>query len=168
LWGLIDAITVEQQRLDEALKLGNVRKDNIPDKKYSRGNTGEWQAEHKPAMCPCSTQSQPYPELHPKNCGQQGEGGDPVPLLCAGETSPRVLHPDGQSSVQDRCGPVGAHPGEGHKNDPRDGIPLRELRLFILKKKRLQGDPRAAFQYLKGAVRKKGTDSSRVCCDTIR
>ena len=27
-------------------------------------------------------------------CGQQGEAGDPAPLLCAGEASPRVLHPD--------------------------------------------------------------------------
>ena len=45
------------------------------------------------------------------------------PLLCADETSPGVLHPDGGSSVQERRGPVGVHPGEGHKNDPRNGTP---------------------------------------------
>ena len=28
------------------------------------------------------------------------------------------------SSVQERNRPVGVHPGEGHKNDPRDGTPL--------------------------------------------
>ena len=31
---------------------------------------------------------------------------DPAPLLCAGETSPGVLYPDGDSSVQDRHRPV--------------------------------------------------------------
>ena len=29
-----------------------------------------------------------------------------------------------ESSVQERHGPVGAHPEEGHKHDPRDGTPL--------------------------------------------
>jgi len=29
-----------------------------------------------------------------------------------------------ESSVQERHGSVGAHPEEGHKNDPRDGTPL--------------------------------------------
>ena len=26
-----------------------------------------------------------------------------LPLLCAGETSPEVLHPDVESSIQERC-----------------------------------------------------------------
>jgi len=27
-----------------------------------------------------------------------------------------------ESSAEERCGLVGAHPEEGHKNDPKDGI----------------------------------------------
>ena len=52
--------------------------------------------------------------------GQQAAGHDPDPELCADEPSPRVLHPDVESLVQERCGPVRAHLEEGHKNDPRD------------------------------------------------
>jgi len=86
------------------------------------------------------------------------------PLLCTGEASPEVLHPDVESSVQERHRPVGAHPEEGHKNDPRDGTPLlqeqRELRLFSLKKRRVQEDLSAV------AIRKKLF--SRVCYDRTR
>ena len=75
-------------------------------------------------MCPCGPESQLYPELHQKEHGQQGEGGDPVPLLCAGEASHGVLCPDVESSVQERHGPVDAHPEEGFKHDPWNGTPL--------------------------------------------
>jgi len=44
-------------------------------------------------------------------------------LLCAGETSPGVMHPDVEYSVQKGHGAVGVCPEEGHKNDPRDGTP---------------------------------------------
>jgi len=56
-------------------------------------------AEHESAMCPCSSESQPYPGLHPEQHRQQGEGGDPAPLLCAAEASPGALRPDVESSV---------------------------------------------------------------------
>jgi len=75
-------------------------------------------------VCPHSLESQPYPGLHQKKHGQQVEGGDPAPLLCSGDTSCGVLCPDVKSSLEERCGPVGAHPDEGHKNDPRDGTPV--------------------------------------------
>jgi len=47
------------------------------------------------------------------------------PLVCIGEASPGVLCSDMESSVGERHGPVGIHPEESHKNDPRDGTPLQ-------------------------------------------
>jgi len=46
---------------------------------------------------------------------------------------------------------------------------LRELGLFSLKKRRLQGDLTVAFQYLKGAYRKDGDNLFiKTCCDWTR
>jgi len=46
---------------------------------------------------------------------------------------------------------------------------LRELGLFSLEKRRLQGELTAAFQYLKGACRKDGHNFfSESCCDRTR
>jgi len=53
-------------------------------------------------------------------------GGDPAPLLCTGETSPGVLYPEVESTVQRRRGPVGTHPEKDSKNSPGDGTSLRE------------------------------------------
>jgi len=46
---------------------------------------------------------------------------------------------------------------------------LRQLRLFSLEKRRLQGDLIAAFQYLKGMYSKDGENVfSKACCDRTR
>jgi len=46
---------------------------------------------------------------------------------------------------------------------------LRELGLFRLQKRRLQGDLTEAFQYFKGAYEKDGDKYfSRACCDRTR
>jgi len=44
--------------------------------------------------------------------------------LCSGESSPGVLRPALELSAQERHGPVGAGPEEGHKNDQRAGTSL--------------------------------------------
>ena len=75
------------------------------------------------AVCLHSPESQLYPGLDQKKSGQQAEGGDPAKLLCAGEASPGVLHPDMESSVQERHIPAGIHPEEGHKNYPSERTP---------------------------------------------
>ena len=46
---------------------------------------------------------------------------------------------------------------------------LKELGLFILEKRRLQGYLISAFQYLKGDYKKEGDRFfSRICCDRTR
>ena len=125
------------------------------------GGNGGWQAGHEPAMCPHSPESQPDLGLHQKKYGQQGEGGDPVPLLCAGETSPAVLHPDVEFSVRERHGSVGARPEEGLKYDQRAGAALLQglaERCGALQpgEEKARGNLILAFQYLKGAYGKAG------------
>ncbi|PKU39460.1 rna-directed dna polymerase from mobile element jockey-like [Limosa lapponica baueri] len=71
--------------------------------------------------CP---EDQSYSGLHRKKHGQQVEGGDSAPLLHSAETSPGVLQAALESPAQERHGPVGVGPEEGHKDDQRAGTPL--------------------------------------------
>jgi len=124
-----------------------------------RRGTGGWQSGHEPAMCSHSPESHPYFGLRKQNSGQKGKGGDPAPLLCSGETSPGVLHSDVESSVQERCRPVGVHPEGSHKNDAQHGTSRMRTgwdSWGCSAARRLQGDLIRAFQYLKGSYRKEG------------
>jgi len=86
------------------------------------GSAGWRETQHDPVMCTCSPEGQPYPALCQKKCSQQVNGGDSAPLLCSGETPPRVRCPLLKTSAQER--PVGAVPEEGHKNDQRAVVPF--------------------------------------------
>ena len=64
-----------------------------------------------------------------------------------------------ESSVQERHGPVGAHPEEGHKNGPRDETPHlwgQAESWGCSTWRRFPGDWRVAFQNLKGSYKKEG------------
>jgi len=64
-------------------------------------------------------EGQMYPEQHQQCGGQQGEGGDCPPLLCAQEAPRGILHP-----AQERHRVVGVGPEEGHEDVQRAGAPL--------------------------------------------
>ena len=59
----------------------------------SSGCSGGQHVGHEPAVCPCGQEGHRYPGVHSKEHGQQAEGGDPLPLLCPGEATFRLLCP---------------------------------------------------------------------------
>jgi len=134
------------------------------------GGSDGWQALYEPAMCSCCPESQPYPGLHQKMCGQQGQGGDPAPLRCAGESSSEVLHPRVESSVPERHGPVGG----GHKNDTRDGTPLlqeQDERAGAVQpgEEKALGRSESGLSVSKGGYKNEGNMLFRtVCCERKR
>jgi len=87
---------------------------------------------------------------------------------------PGVLCTALESSAQERHGPVGEGPEEATKMTR--GLEhlsyedrLRELGLFSLEKRRLQGELTAAFQYLKGSCKRAGEGLlTRACNDRTR
>ena len=116
-----------------------------------------------------SPESQPYPGLHQKQCGQQVKGGDSATLLWW-ELTWSLASSSGALSTgktwtcwsRSRGGPQKW--SEGWNISPmRKGWESWGL------KKRLWGDLIAAFQYLKGAYKKdRERLFTRVCSDRTR
>jgi len=126
------------------------------------------------AMCAHRPESQPYRGLHPKQCGQQVEGGDSAPLLCSGETLPGVLRPALKPSAQERQGPVGACPKEGHEDDQRAGASLLQRhaeRLGVVQpgEQKAPGKPYCSLPVPEGAYKKvREGRFTRLCSDRTR
>jgi len=92
--------------------------------------------------------------------GRETEGIVPL-YSCSQKDSFGVLHPGLGPPAQERCGAAGEGPKEATKMirglehlscEER----LSELGLFSLEKRRLQGDPSAAIQYLQCACKQVG------------
>ena len=70
---------------------------------------------------PCGQEDQWRSGVHCTDCGQQGKGGDPPPVVCPGEATRGALCAILGSSVQERQGTAGESPGEGCKDDEGPG-----------------------------------------------
>ncbi|KAJ7409606.1 hypothetical protein WISP_113563 [Willisornis vidua] len=103
-------------------------------------------------------ETQPYPELYQKQCGQQAEGGDSPPLTCpCGTHMECCIQFWGPQHRTDRPIEVGPEQATKMIRGPKhlsceEG--LRDLELFSLEKKILRGGLRASFEYLKRGLQK--------------
>ena len=112
-------------------------------------------------MCACSPEGQLCSGLHSNGGGRQGEGDDCAPLRGSCEAPSAVLRPG--------LGPLYTKDMELLERVQRRATKmvrglqhlsceerLRELGLFSLEKRRLQGDLVVAFRYFKGAINRRG------------
>jgi len=109
----------------------------------------------------------------PSSVGSRArEGILPLCSALVRHPPPGVLCPALEPSAPDRHGAVGVGPAEATKMI--QGLEplcceerLRELGLFSLEKRRLWGDLRAAFQYLKGPARELERDCYGALCTWV-